>query len=377
MASSMKSIAFVVSDPMTAQVFLAAHIKSLRQHYVVTVFANFKGFPVELGAEADQVIDAPIVRNISLLEDLKALVFLYKAFRKESFDSVHTVTPKAGLLGMLAARLCSVPNRIHTFTGQVWATKKGVARAILKALDCLIFRLATKVLADSPSQKAFLVSQGVVSCPKCVVLGEGSISGVDTARFKRDYSQRARLRVEWGVGEADLVLLFLGRLCRDKGVHELLSAFERLRRQCSNVHLVLVGPDEEGVLDHVGSILTEGSVHVIGRTSRPEDYYSASDVFVLPSYREGFGTSVIEAAASGIPTVASDIYGLRDAVVDGVTGVLHPSQSVDGLYAGLERLISNPALREKMGISAKNRVLDVFEEQFVVGELTNYYRVSV
>ena len=192
---------------------------------------------------------------------------------------------------------------------------------------------------------------------KISVLGQGSISGVDTARFHPDPVVRQKIRSELHIAGESPCLLYVGRMKKEKGVSDLLAAFGRLRAEFAALHLLLVGPDEEGLL----ASATKDGLHVVGYTNNVEAYMAAADIICLPSYREGFGSVLIEGAACGLPAVASRIYGVTDAVVEDVTGLLHPPGDVASLEDCLRRLLSDQRLRLMLGSNAHRRALDAFE----------------
>lgn len=360
---------------MTAKAFLRDQLKMQSLFYELHVLANAPNatFLDEIGVSAS-FTPVPIQRRISIWRDLRALLLLYLYFRTVRPKIVHSVTPKAGLLAMAAAFFTGVPCRIHTFTGQVWATKRGSGRWILMNMDRLIAYFTTHVLVDSHSQRDFLAANHVVSQRKATVLGQGSISGVDLHRFKPDPEARAAVRAELGVLENTLLFLYIGRLNRDKGIPELLEAFALHLAKYPQTRLLLVGPDEEG-LDPL--IPLSGGVLRVGYTDRPERYMAAADVLVLPSHREGFGSTVIEAAACGLPAIASRIYGLTDAVVDGETGLLHQPGSVQDLASVMETLAHKSDLRERMGKSARNRASLCFDMDAVTQNTIDFYRKAL
>ncbi|MBK5105965.1 MAG: glycosyltransferase, partial [Burkholderiales bacterium] len=246
-----------------------------------------------------RIISLQLERDIAPLADLRALAWLWRHFRTERYELVHTLTPKAGLLGMLAARWARVPCRLHTFTGQVWASRTGPMRSLLKAADRLISISATQVLADSFSQRDFLVTQGVVDTASIGVLGLGSVAGVDANRFRPDAAKREGLRARFLIPDAATLFLYLGRLKRDKGVLDLARAFALWSEQDPLSSLLLVGPDEEGLLPEIeqACVACRDRLHIAGFSTEPERYLAASDVLCLPSYREGFGVVILEPRA--------------------------------------------------------------------------------
>jgi glycosyltransferase involved in cell wall biosynthesis len=366
----------VVSCEMFVRTFLVRQLVAMQEHYEVTVVANTTNpaFLEELGV-AGRLHVVAIERAPAPLMDLRCLIALIRLMRRERFALVHSMTPKTGLLAMIAAWIARAPVRLHTFTGQVWATRSGIRRAVLKCFDQTIARAATFVLADSQSQRSFLASQGVVAASKVAVLAHGSVSGVDAAKFRPEPSSRRRVRASLGIGMTDVVLLFVGRLTRDKGVLDLARAFAILAERRSDIRLLVVGPDEERLSAEISHLCGRhrARLHVCNFTNAPQDFMAASDILCLPSYREGFGTVIIEAAAAGLPAVASRIYGVVDAVVDESTGLLHRPGDLDALGRQLERLIDCPALRTSLGVAARARAVRDFSQSTVTSAVLDLY----
>lgn len=373
---SRKRICFVVASPRSAQSFLKDHIKALSNDYDVYMAANFEGYQ-------DLDIDGlsgkhhvPIMRGISIANDLKAVGNLRKYFRKMKFDAVHSVTPKAGLVTALAARMSGIKHRMHTFTGQVWATRQGISRLLLKNIDRIIAKADNRILVDGESQRKFLIAEGVVSREKSRVLGAGSICGANTSRFTPMTSVREEQRSKLGITPDKVVFSFMGRLNREKGIYELLQAFNELLKSSPNAYLLLFGHDEENCLNHISeySDIVDGSnFKYYGPTSTPQLSLQAADVFCLPSYREGFGLSVIEASCLELPVICSDAYGMADTMVDTVTGVRCKVGDAASLTAAMKYLYDNPDERRRMGENGRKRVLDLFSGEKIVGAWVEYY----
>jgi glycosyltransferase involved in cell wall biosynthesis len=314
-------------------------------------------------------------RKISLWRDFCSLMQLILLFRREKFDLVHSIMPKTGLLTMVAAWVVGVPIRLHTFTGQVWATKHGGNRQLLKFFDKLIVWFATQIFVDSPSQRDFLVAEGVLSNNQGLVIGNGSICGVDEDKFRADATIRKAVRRELNIAPKDTVILFLGRLNRDKGLLDLARAFTEIASHRSDVIWVLVGAEETVSYLTIQEICDDyrKQLRRVDFTPYPERYMMAADIFCLPSYREGFGQVIIEAAACGVPAVASRIYGISDAVEDGVTGILFPVADITSLTQSLLALISNHAMRQAMGDAARQRALKLFSSHKITAEVVAFY----
>lgn len=368
-------LCFVVSSPMTARVFLSGHIAALGTRYAIDLAAD-AGNGAEFGAipSRARILSLPIRRKVAPLDDLAALAGLFLLFRRERYAAVSSVTPKAGMLALLAAALARVPLRIHIFTGQVWATRTGWKRWILKRADRCMAQLATHVLADSPSQRDFMVAEGIAAAGKIRVLGEGSICGADGTRFRPDAGKRADIRRTQGIPDAAVVFLFLGRLNRDKGVLDLAQAFAAQGND--NTWLLVVGPDEANLRGEMERLLGPALARTrfVGYTDRPEDFMAAADVFCLPSYREGFGMVIIEAAAAGIPAIGSRIYGVTDAIEENVTGLLHRAGDTAELARLMTALAGDAKRRHAIGEAARARALRLFSCEAVTQAWMDFYR---
>jgi glycosyltransferase involved in cell wall biosynthesis len=375
-ASRRPRICFVVSSPMTVEAFLTDQIRALGERYEVHLALNADAgslrHPALRGITVHRV---RIERAISPLHDLRGLLQLVRLLRAHGFAAIHSVTPKAGLLAAIAGFVSRVPVRVHTHTGQVWATRKGLARTILKALDRVIARLDTHVLVDSVSQRDFLRAQGVLTASQGEVLGCGSVSGVDGVRFRPDAASREAIRGELSIPSSARVFLFVGRLNRDKGVLDLASAFERVARERDTVFLIYVGPDEDLLAPDIRSRCGHSAsrVRFVSWTEAVERYMAASDVFCLPSYREGFGSVVIEAAAAGLPAIGSRIYGIVDAIEDGKTGLLFSVGRVPELAAAMATLAADDEMRGSMGKAARTRALRDFSRETLTSALVAFY----
>ena len=321
-----------------------------------------------------------MARTISPVADLITLVRLRQLYRRCRFDVVHSTTPKAGLLSALAGLLAGVPMRLHTFTGQAWATLSGPVRWVARMSDWLITHLNTQCYADSASQRDFLIAEGLCRAGQVKVLGAGSIAGVDVDKVKAAARRHpaAETKAALAIPDNAAVITFVGRVTRDKGIVELITAFERVLRRCPDCHLVIVGPLEPERDALPGEILNTLQAHprirFTGYQPEPEKYLAAADLLCLPSYREGFGNVVIEAAVLGVPTVGTAIVGLKDSVADGETGVLVPPKNEAALADALIDLLTNDEKRRKMGRAAAKRTVDLFNAAHVNSLVTNEYR---
>ncbi|GAB5511090.1 MAG: glycosyltransferase [Hyphomicrobiales bacterium] len=369
-------IVLAATTPMAVNAFLKGHLRALAASHDLVLVVNQTSFPLDQDvAQFARVVHIAFQRKISPLMDMKCLLQICLLLLREKPDAVHSILPKTGMLCMLAAFLTMRPRRFHTFTGQVWANKSGFKRHILKALDRLIASLATQVLADSRSQARFIEEQGVAKPNTVMVLGHGSVGGVDAVRFKPDADTRRAMRSRLNAQADTCVFLFLGRVTRDKGIFDLLAAFSRVAQSNPRCTLWIAGPDEEQIAEHWTGTqgIDAGHVQWLGLTRTPEQFMAAADVFVLPSYREGFGLVVIEAAACGLATIAYKVPGVVDAVADGLSGSLVPVGDTNALAHSMLSLSRDPLSRAKLGTLARERALTLYDSSSITRNWVEFY----
>ena len=329
----------------------------------------------ELNDMGVKCIEVSMERHISLTKDVKSLIELVKVFGKEKPAMVHSMTPKAGLLCMIAAWLTRVPRRVHTFTGLVWPTATGLSRKILMATDWLTCSCSTHVIPEGKGVMDDL--QAHITKKPMKVLGYGNVKGVDMERFSRraDVMEVAKTIKKEGI----FTFVFVGRIVGDKGINELVEAFIRLLQEKYETRLILVGPYEEN-LDPVSTLPKERidstpQIEAVGPIFNDNllPYYAASDCFVFPSYREGFPNTVMEAGAMGLPCIVTDINGSREIIVDGKNGVVIPSKDTDALYKAMKNMIEDQAAYSKMSDNARPMIESRFEQGFVRSCLLDFY----
>ncbi len=375
-------ILYCVTIPLSAQTLLRGQF---------SYFAG-SGYDVHLacaqGPELDDIAEREGVtvhgvrmyREASLLHDLPSLLEMLALIRRIRPDVVNAGTPKAGLLGMLAAWMAGVPVRVYVMRGLRLETAAGFTRRMLTLTEKVACSCAHKVVCVSSSLRELAVATGLVSPDKATVIGSGSSNGVDIERFRPDgqlIEKTGHLRAEHGLPHSAPTIGFIGRLTRDKGIVELATAFERLYAEDSSVRLLLVGDTEDGdpLPEHTREVLL-GHPGVIrtGFVSETAPYYHLMDVLCLPSHREGFPNTPLEAAAAGRPTVTTDVTGARDSVEDGSTGLVVRCGDIDALTQALRRLLSNPGLARRMGKQAERRAAEQFSPERIWKGLEEVYR---
>lgn len=317
-----------------------------------------------------KTIAVPMARHISLMSDIKSLFKMVSVLKKEKPQVVHSMTPKAGMISMVAGWLAKVPFRIHTFTGLVWPTESGLKRRILMATDWLTCACATHVIPEGQGVMNDLRSGGITKKPM-KVLGYGNVRGVDLERFNPD-------RFETNQHEK-FTFLFVGRMVGDKGVNELVEAFSQLSKEYPNLSLNLVGSYEESLdplkPETLGEIQNNVAINVVGPKFGDDllGEYLKADCFVMPSYREGFPNTVLEAGAMRLPSIVTDINGSREIIENGVNGLIVLSKNINSLYEAMKSIYLNKDLRDKMVINARPMIESRFEKNFVQNCLIGFY----
>ena len=320
-------------------------------------------------------ICVPMDRRISLKHDFISLWRLIRAFRKERPAMVHSMTPKAGLLCMIAAWLTRVPVRVHTFTGLVFPTATGLKRKILMLTDAITCACATHVIPEGKGVMMDLLNNGITKKPM-KVLGYGNVKGIDLTHYSRrpEVMELAQKLKKEGV----FTFLLVGRIARDKGINELCKAMGMLSG-FAPVRMVLVGPNEDD-LDPISQeakdlMANNPAIEYVGEKYGDEllAYYAAADCFVLPSYREGFPNTVLEAGAMGLPCIVTDINGSREIIVEGENGVIVPPRDADVLFQAMLEMVRNKPNRDYMAGKARTMIESRFEQSFVQKCLMDFY----
>ena len=350
-------------------VFMLNHIEQLSKKYDLFICCNDADKLKKKIPGNVSLININFKRSISLFHDIATFFITLFFFLKKRPNLSISFTPKIGFMVALASFAVRTPNRIHWFTGQIWAKKKGFGRMFYKLIDKLIFSLSHKVLIDGFSQRNFLIIEKIVSSNKSIVLHNGSVGGVDVVRFKFNKQKRIRLRKQYSVSKNTFVFLYLGRVNKDKGIAELIEAFQKIKKNL-DVLLIFVGTIEDTKLTHL--LKNKKKILYFSYTNRPEDWFSTADILCLPSHREGFGTVVIEAASCGTPSLCSNIYGLHDAVIDNKTGFFHEVGSIDDIKQKMLYIIKNKKLVKNYGISARKKILRDFEKSVITKKLLNF-----
>ncbi|MEE0522117.1 MAG: glycosyltransferase family 4 protein [Bacteroidaceae bacterium] len=363
---------------MSLNIFCRGLLSELKDEgYEVIALSSPDGDLAELGRrEKVRTIGVSMERHVSPLKDLISLIRLIRVMRKERPVMVHSMTPKAGLLCMMAAWIAHVPIRVHTFTGLVWPTQTGLSRKILMLTDRITCFCATHIIPEGEGVKHDLSS--CITDKPMRVLGYGNVRGVDLDYWKRSGGSRTEGWLsERREKKEPFTFVFVGRIVRDKGINELVNAFSRLNKNYPDTRLLLVGPVEDD-LDPVlpetrMAIEKEESIISVGSQKDVRPYYEASDALVFPSYREGFPNVVLEAGAMELPSIVTDINGSREIIEEGVNGVIVPPRDESALYEAMEDMVTHPEKVSKMSAKSRPMIAARYEQSFVRMNLKHFY----
>ena len=363
---------------MSLNIFCRGLLSELKDEgYEVIALSSPDGDLAELGRrEKVRTIGVSMERHVSPLKDLISLIRLIRVMRKERPVMVHSMTPKAGLLCMMAAWIAHVPIRVHTFTGLVWPTQTGLSRKILMLTDRITCFCATHIIPEGEGVKHDLSS--CITDKPMRVLGYGNVRGVDLNYWKRSGGSRTEGWLsERREKKEPFTFVFVGRIVRDKGINELVNAFSRLNKNYPDTRLLLVGPVEDD-LDPVlpetrMAIEKEESIISVGSQKDVRPYYEASDALVFPSYREGFPNVVLEAGAMELPSIVTDINGSREIIEEGVNGVIVPPRDESALYEAMEDMVTHPEKVSKMSAKSRPMIAARYEQSFVRMNLKHFY----
>lgn len=376
MKTEKKKVLRVSTIPLSLNLLLKGQLKMLNEEYeVVAVSSPGEDLKMVEEREGVRVVELPMERRISLFKDIHSLWAMIKLIRKEKPWMVYSLTPKAGLVTMIAGKLCGVPVRVHMFTGLVFPTATGLKRQILMFTDRLTCFCATVVNPEGEGVKRDLERYHISSKP-LTIIGNGNINGLDMEFYDRtpEVLERAKAYQK----EGTTTYCFVGRIVGDKGINELVSAFKRLHAEHPATRLLLVGPFEDN-LDPVSeetrnTIETLSAIEAVGWQSDVRPFLAASDVFVFPSYREGFPNVVMQAGALGLPSIVTDINGSNEIIRNGENGVIIPSKDEEALYQTLKDTLENPDKWKTIAANARESIARRYEQQMLWKEIKKFYK---
>jgi glycosyltransferase involved in cell wall biosynthesis len=370
--------------PLSLNILLRGQLRFLNRYFEVIAVSGPGNDLDEVNTrEGVKVIPVSMARKISLFEDIKSLFRLYALFRKQQPLIVHSITPKAGLLSMVAAWFAGVPIRMHTFTGLIFPTHTGRMQQLLILMDKLLCSCATHIYPEGQGVKNDLRRFNITSKP-LKVLAKGNVNGVDLQHFNPKYfstEQRANFRTSLGISKDDFVFAYVGRLTGDKGVNELVAGFVQYLGECSKIKLLLVG-SAEGEADVLSEatrheVRTNSSIISVGFQTDIRPYLAGSEVLVLASYREGFPNVVLQAGAMGLPCIVTDINGSNEIVLQGENGLIIPVKDVNSTAAAMKKVVNNITLYQHMKENARSMIMSRFDQTRVWNALLEEYNLVI
>ena len=370
----------IATVPMSLNLLLKGQLEFLNKHFQVTAISG-EGEDLQTVAKREgvNIHEIEMHRPISLKQDLKSLWNLYWYFKKEKPAIIHSITPKAGLLSMMAGKLAGVPVRMHTFTGLIFPHKYGYMKRTLIIMDKILCRCATHVYPEGRGVKEDLQKHNITNKP-LKIIANGNVNGVDVDYYHPEAiseESKNQLRASLQIKEDDFVFVFVGRLVIDKGLRELVKAFDAISKNHKKVKLILVGPKENAHnpkkrrMFH--TIQQNENIITVGFQEEVRPYYAISNVLILPSYREGFPNAVLQAGAMGLPSIVSDISGCNEIIEHEVNGLLVPKKNHIELQKAMEKMLCNPSLLKEFHQNARNKVVKSFDKNFVWQELKKEY----
>ncbi len=372
----------ITTVPISLDKLLGKQLTHINQFYDITAISADK-LELQRVAQKYGVDDHHIemTREISPLQDLKAVWKLYQFLRKEKPEIVHSHTPKAGIVGMMASYFAGVPHRFHTVAGLPLMEATGIKRTILNSVEALTYKFATKVYPNSYGLQEIILKERFCSPNKLKVLGNGSSNGIDTQHFNRNQitdDTQNKLRSNLGIEFNDFVFIFVGRLVSDKGINEMTAAFKEMQSTLSNLKLLLVGPLESELDALLPETLKEieknPTIITAGYQDDVRPYFAIANALVFPSYREGFPNVVLQAGAMELPSIVSNINGCNEIIAEGENGLIIPAKNVELLKDAMLKIATDKFLYNHLKLNARKKIVKNYEQSLVWEALLQEYK---
>ncbi|WP_281324140.1 glycosyltransferase family 4 protein [Flavobacterium sp. IMCC34518] len=378
----MEKLIRITTIPISIEKLLENQLFFMKDYYDVKAISSDKENLERVGKLQEvSVYPVEMTRKITPWQDLKALWKLYRYFRKEQPLIVHTHTPKAGTIGMIASKLAGVPHRLHTVAGLPLLETKGNKRKLLKLVEKTTYACASKIYPNSNGLKNIITQEDFCKPEKIKIIANGSSNGINTQNFNPEIvsnEDQLHLKKNLGIAPTDFVFIYVGRLTGDKGINELLLVFRKIAMEFKNTKLLLVGFFETNLdplqKDTLSEIKNNAQVIYVPFQNDVRPYYAVSDVLVFPSYREGFPNAILEAGAMGLPTIASDINGCNEIIEDQKNGILIPPKDTEALFTAMKKVILDPSFRSHLKHNARPMILSRFEQILVWEALLAEYK---
>jgi len=378
----MDKLVRITTIPLSLEKLLEGQLNFMNDYYeVIAVSAEKERLSTYGYNNKVRTFCVEMTRAITPFQDLMALMKLYKFFKRERPRIVHTHTPKAGIIGMLAGKMAGVPIRLHTVAGLPLLETTGKKRKVLDRVETLTYKLATRVYPNSFELKKIILDLGYANDFKLKVLGNGSSNGIDTTYFDpQQYSGKFKenLKNSLGIPQDDLIFVFVGRLVKEKGIEELVHAFNKLRMKSPNCSLLLVGPFEQDLdpisVDKIQEIENNPKIITTGYEVDVRPYFAIADILTFPSYREGFPNVVLQAGAMSLPAIVSDINGCNEIIQHEQNGLVIPVKSEEALETAMSKLNTDAALRKQLTLNARKIIKSNYERKYFWQILLKEYK---
>ena len=378
----MKKLVRITTVPISLEKLLEGQLGFMKAYFeVVAISAEKEKLEAYGKKEGVRVFSLELTRKITPIKDIAAVFKLYRFLKKEKPSIVHTHTPKAGIVGMTAAWFAGVPNRLHTVAGMPLMEASGFKRKVLNFVEKLTYRFATEVYPNSKGLYDFIIAENFTKASKLSIIGNGSSNGIDTKYFDPvSYSENDKisLRDKLKIPQGHFLYIFVGRLVKDKGINELITAFSKLSDSNNTISLLLVGPFENDLdpllPETLSTIEKHPNIYTVGYQSDVRPYFSIADALVFPSYREGFPNVVMQAGAMGLPSIVTDINGCNEIIAYGKNGLIIPPKDTQALYNSIKQLSTKPSLFANLKANSRERVTLHYERQQVWDALLFEYQ---
>jgi len=375
----------ITTVPLSLDKRLEGQLRFMSTHFEVTAISSDQDYLEQIGKRENvSTFHLEMTRKITPIKDLVAVYKLYFFLKREKPNIVHTHTPKAGIIGMLAAKLARVPHRLHTVAGLPLEEARGFKRKLLDFVEKLTYACATNVYPNSKGLLQFILSSHYCNPSKLKVLANGSSNGINTTNFDVSHftsKEKSLLREKLGISATDFVFIFVGRLVKDKGINELVAAFSILAKDTSNLKLVLVGPYEHELYplfsDTLKNITINPNIVHVGYQSDVRSYFAISNCLVFPSYREGFPNVVMQAGAMQVPAIVSDINGCNEIIRNQENGLIVPVKSIPPLLKAMQLIVEDTTLYSKLQSQSRISIVSRFEQKVVWEAILREYEELV
>lgn len=372
----------ITTVPISLDKLLSGQLAFMNRFYKVIGVSSDAAYLEKVGQkEQIEVFHVEMTRLITPLKDLKAVWQLYKYFKKQKPLIVHTHTPKAGTVGMIAAKLAGVPHRLHTIAGLPLLEATGSKRKLLNFVEKVTYSCATKIYPNSFGLNEIILQEKFCAPDKLKVLGNGSSNGIDTSFFDASHfvpTQNNTLKEELGILPDDFVFIFVGRLVADKGINELVEAYKHLNSLFPNTKLVLVGLLETELDPLLPKTLKEIDVNPtiisVGFQNDVRPYFAIADVLVFPSYREGFPNVVMQAGAMGLPSIVSNINGCNEIIMENCNGMIIPVKNTKAIFDAMKKILEDVIFYNHLKENARKRIVDNYEQKVVWNAILEEYK---